>query len=212
MHILLIHQAFVSIDEAGGTRHHEMAQYLESQGHQITIITSPVSYLTGLSRSRYKKFAESDELSPGITLIRAYAYQALHKSFFHRLINFFSFMISSFLLGVTRKDIDLVWGTTPPIFQGFTAWLIALLRRKPLLFEVRDLWPAFAVAVGVLKNKTIIQMSEWLEQFLYKRADHVIVNSPGYIKHVTDRGARAVSLIPNGVNPEMFLSDDLAFR
>ena len=47
MHILLIHQAFAAIDEPGGTRHHEFARYLAAQGHRVTVIASPVSYLTG---------------------------------------------------------------------------------------------------------------------------------------------------------------------
>jgi hypothetical protein len=43
MHILLIHQAFAGMDEAGGTRHIEMARHLASAGHRVTIITSPVT-------------------------------------------------------------------------------------------------------------------------------------------------------------------------
>lgn len=43
MHILLIHQAFATLDEAGGTRHAELAQYLAEQGHRVTVIASPVS-------------------------------------------------------------------------------------------------------------------------------------------------------------------------
>ena len=47
MHILLIHQAFAALDEAGGTRHHEMVTSLAARGHKVTVIASPVSYLTG---------------------------------------------------------------------------------------------------------------------------------------------------------------------
>ena len=47
MHILLIHQAFATIDEPGGTRHHEIARFLAAAGHRVSIIASPVSYLTG---------------------------------------------------------------------------------------------------------------------------------------------------------------------
>jgi len=47
MHILLIHQAFASLDEPGGTRHHEFARHMVVCGHRVTVITSPVSYLTG---------------------------------------------------------------------------------------------------------------------------------------------------------------------
>lgn len=113
-------------------------------------------------------------------------------------------MISSFIAGIGVKDIDLVWGTSPPIFQGITAWMLSRVKRVPFLFEVRDLWPAFAVAVGVLNNPLLIKASEWLERFLYTQADLVIVNSPGFLPHVKSRGAQRVELVPNGADPEMF--------
>lgn len=204
MHVLLIHQAFASLDEAGGTRHYEMARFLVSRDHRVTIITSPVSYLTGKSRQSRIRWVERDQPEAGITILRVYTYPALHRSFFHRVISFFSFMVSSFLVGLSVKGVDLVWGTSPPIFQGVTAWLIARLKGVRFLFEVRDLWPAFAVAAGVLRNPLLIRLSEWLERFLYRHADRVMVNSPGFIEHVSSRGARWVELVPNGADPAMF--------
>ncbi len=204
MHILLIHQAFAALDEPGGTRHHELARYLVRHGHCVTIIASPVSYLTGAPIKGRVPFVERQTPEPGITILRTYVYRAHHKSFLHRLLAFFSFMFSSFLVGLRVRDVDLVWGTSPPIFQGVTAWALARLKGAPFLFEVRDLWPYFAVAVGVLTNETVIRMSEWLERFLYRRADHLVVNSPGFLDHVRQRGARQVTLIPNGADTAMF--------
>ena len=209
MHILLIHQAFAAIEEPGGTRHHELARFLAGKGHRVTVIASPVSYLTGSSAHSKNSDTSSATLDQNITILRAYTYQALHKSFVHRVFAFFSFMVSSFFLGLRVSHVDLVWGTSPPIFQGWTAWMLARLKRVPFLFEVRDLWPEFAIAVGVLKNPTLIKMSLWLEKFLYRNADRIVVNSPGFIDHVSSRGARKVELIPNGADPGMFASADL---
>lgn len=204
MHILLIHQAFASLDEPGGTRHHELARYLAAHGHKVSIIASPISYLTG--KSRFAKIPWSEKQTDGelITIIRAYTYPALHRSFAFRVVSFFSFMVSSFLIGLGVEHVDLVWGTSPPIFQGMTAWLISRLKRVPFLFEVRDLWPAFAIEVGVLRNPILIRLSTWLERFLYRHADLVMVNSPGFVKHVQDRGAEKVELVPNGTDTSMF--------
>jgi glycosyltransferase involved in cell wall biosynthesis len=211
MHILLIHQAFAALDEPGGTRHHELARHLAGEGHKVTIIASPISYLTGDSTGKPTR-KQIDDM--GVTIIRSAALPALHRSFIWRVFSFFSFMVSSFINGLFVHKVDLVWGTTPPIFQGPTAWLLARLKGVPFLLEVRDLWPAFAIAVGVLKNKLLITLSEWLEGFLYRHADHVVVNSPGFINHVRQRGGKNVSLIPNGADPEMFDPDDegQAFR
>jgi glycosyltransferase involved in cell wall biosynthesis len=125
-------------------------------------------------------------------------------------------MLSSFWLGLGVKNVDLVWGTSPPIFQGVTAWALARLKGAKFLFEVRDLWPQFAIAVGVLTNPVLIRMSEWLERFLYCHADRVMVNSPGFQEHVKNvalsegwnpqskgQGKR-VELVPNGADPSMF--------
>jgi hypothetical protein len=171
VHILLIHQAFAALDEAGGTRHIELANYLADHGHRVTIISSPVNYLTGQSSQNRPRWIERQSIRPGVDLLRTYTYTALHRSFFHRVLAFLSFMVSSFIAGLQVKQVDLVWGTSPPIFQGVTAWLLARLKRVPFLFEVRDLWPAFAVAVGVLRNPILIKASLWLERFLYKHAD-----------------------------------------
>jgi glycosyltransferase involved in cell wall biosynthesis len=207
MHILLIHQAFAALDEPGGTRHHEFARSLAAQGHKVTVIASPVSYLTG-GKSSPATIHHPAQENENITILRAYTYSALHKSFAHRIFAFFSFMFSSFFIGLGVKNVDVVWGTSPPIFQGVTAWALARLKRAKFLFEVRDLWPKFAIAVGVLKSPLLIRMSLWLERFLYRRADRLIVNSPGFISHVTERGARSVTLIPNGADPAMFNPTD----
>jgi len=227
MHILLIHQAFTALDEPGGTRHHELARCLAAQGHRVTVIASLVSYMTGektspTSPSLVTSPAEragggipaGNEVEGEVRILRANTYSALHKSFVHRVLAFVSFMTSSFFLGLEVKQVDLVWGTSPPIFQGATAWLLARLKRVPLLFEVRDLWPKFAVAVGVLTNPLLIRMSEWLERFLYRSADRVMVNSPGYLEHVQSRGAKRVDIVTNGADPEIFdpVDDGVAFR
>lgn len=208
MHILLIHQAFAALNEPGGTRHHEIARYLVKNGHTVTIITSPISYLTGNSGHNSNGWASREEPEPGITILRAYTYPALHRSFFHRILSFFSFMFSSFFIGLGVKNVSVLWGTSPPIFQGWTAWLLSRLKGVPFLFEVRDLWPAFAIAVGVLKNKFLIRLSEWLEKFLYSHADEMVVNSPGFIEHIRCRGAKRITLVENGVDISMFDPDE----
>lgn len=210
MHILIIHQAFASLDEPGGTRHYEFARLLSARGHRVTVIASPVSYMTGKPSSlRPSPTGRGDGgEGQGITVLRASVYSAHHKSFVHRIFAFFSFMLSSFWLGLGVEQVDVIWGTSPPIFQGVTAWGLARLKRARFLFEVRDLWPRFAVAVGVLRNPWLIRASEWLERFLYRHAERVIVNSPGFREHVERRGAKRVDLIPNGADPSMFDPQD----
>ncbi len=206
MRILLIHQAFTALGEPGGTRHHEFCRWLVGQGHPVTVVASQVSYLTGQHiGSGGGAVAETDDA--GVRIVRCSTYRAYHRSFPHRVLSFLSFMLSSLVVSLRRGPVDVVWGTTPPLMQGLTAWAVARLRRAGFLFEVRDLWPEFAIAVGVLRNSVLIRLSLWLERFLYRNADAVVVNSPGFEHHVRERGARRVVLVPNGVDVEMFHPD-----
>jgi len=148
--------------------------------------------------------------------VRAYTYPALHRSFKWRLVAFASFMLSSVMVSIRMRQVDVVIGTSPPIFQAFSAWLVSFFRRRLFVLEIRDLWPEFAIDMGVLKNSTLISMSRWLERFLYARAKHIIVNSPAYKDYLVDRGVSdgKISLIPNGVDKNMFdpTADGLAFQ
>jgi len=205
--ILLIHQAFVGPNEAGGTRHHEIAQYLTQQGHEFTIVASDLSYLTGQRAVEGKGLVKEHNLD-NVRVLRAYTYPSLHKSFVWRIISFLSFMITSVWAALRAGPIDIVIGTSPPIFQAVSAWLVAFLRRRPFLLEVRDLWPEFAIDMGVLKNPVLITLSRWLERFLYARATHIVVNSPAYRDYLLKKGiaAEKITLIPNGVDATKFSS------
>ena len=206
-HILLVHQAFVSPRQAGGTRHYEFARLLVPQGqYRFTIIASTLSYLTG----QQAKPDDDSGLETGIKVLRAYTPPVAQRGFIWRVLAFFGFMMTSVSISRKAHDVDLVMGTTPPIFQAVSARFIAFVRRKPFLLEVRDLWPEFAIDMGVLKNPVWMRMlSRWLESFLYKRADHILVNSPAYKDYLCNRGisAEKISLIPNGVDPTMFDPD-----
>ena len=212
MHILLIHQAFVTTGEAGGTRHAELARWLIEKGHQVTVITSPISYLTGETKKDIHQ--NQTEIKDGISIRYCYTSQGLHKGFFSRLKTFFSFMFSSVREAKKVENVDIVWGTSPNLFQAFSAWWVAKKKHRKFLLEIRDLWPDFAIELGVLKNKVLIAASRWLEKFLYTHADQIIVNSPGFIPHIRQVSRKTAILIPNSADPDMFQSADhgAAFR
>jgi glycosyltransferase involved in cell wall biosynthesis len=212
VHILLLHQLFIRPDEPGGTRHFEFCQSLVDSGNRVTILAGTRSYLTGEVVSRQRR----EVLSPNLEIIRCGTLGRGHRSFFWRAVGFLWFTATSLAAGLRLRDVDLVWGTSPPLLQVASAWALARLRRAPLVFEVRDLWPAFAIAAGVLRSGVLIALSEWLEKFLYRRADHLIVNSPGFIPHLRRQGVpeSKISLVPNGVDPGMFnaAADGSTFR
>ncbi len=182
-----------------------MAKFLQSRGHELVIIASDLNYQTGQRTvARMGVFAEQN--FDGVRVLRSYIYPALHRSYFWRVISFFSFMFSSVWTALQVRDVDLVMGTTPPIFQAVSAWFVGWMRRVPFLLEVRDLWPEFGVSMGVLKNPIVIALARWLEKFLYARATHILVNSPAYKEYMIAKGVpeKKVTYIAYGTDIEMF--------
>ncbi len=208
MRILLIHQVFVSPEEPGGTRHFELMSRLVQSGHQATVVASNLSYVTGKEYVSGKRWVTEQRLQ-GIRVLRAYTYPSLHRSFTWRAVSFLSFMCTSFWAGWKAGKVDLVMGTSPPLFQCLSAWLIACLRRRPFVLEIRDLWPEFGIDLGILKNPILIWIARRVEMFLYRRATHFLVNSPAYRDYLITKGVprRKISFIANGVDPNLFRPD-----
>jgi lipopolysaccharide/colanic/teichoic acid biosynthesis glycosyltransferase len=201
MHALLIHQAFATPAEAGGTRHYEIGRHFVNSGHRFTAITSHINYQT-----REEWQVDDTGTLGGIEVSRVWSIASVGGGFVNRLLAFVSFMVSAIIAGVGVRRVDLVWGTSPPIFQALGAYFVARLTRVPFVLEIRDLWPDFAVVTGVLRNPVLIFVSRRLERFLYRSADLLIVNSPAYVDWVIDRDAapQKVVLIPNGVDVSSF--------
>ncbi len=233
MHILLIHQAFVTGGDAGGTRHYEFARHLIRHGHRVSVITSDISYLTGIrKKDAHKKDARKEDThkedthkedarkeaveraagnpteDSNLRIYYSFTSSGLHKGFLPRLFSFFSFMISAFFTALSIPDVDVVWGTSPNLFQALTAWLSARCKRSRFLLEIRDLWPDFAIELGVLKNPFLIACSRGLETFLYRHADRIIVNSPGFIPHIQKKSGQTPTLIPNAADIAMFTATE----
>jgi glycosyltransferase involved in cell wall biosynthesis len=199
MHILLIHEIFVTPDEGGGTRHYELAKYLVQMGHKVTVIASNVDYLSGNKKMKKR------EVKEGIEIIYASTLPSVHKSFLGRGLAFLSFSFSSFFEALKVRGFDVVIGTSPPLFQAITSLVIAKLKRKKFVYEVRDLWVDFARELSIVRNKFILNLLKKFENLLYKKADLIIVNSPGFLPFILSSISKdKVILIPNGVNTEDF--------
>lgn len=207
MNILLIHQNFAGRNEAGGTRHWEIGEYLAASGDHLTVITSPVSYLTGESSADPRA---SQETGQPIDVRNVRVFASLHRSFLTRIFNFLSFTVASFASAVRIRGIDAVWATSPPLPQVLGSWAAARVQRLPWVFEVRDLWPSFAIEAGVLRNPVLIWLSRRLESFLYRASDRIVVNSPGFVPYLESVGVPVskVTLVANGSDVRAFDPDD----
>ncbi len=208
MRILYLSQYFPPEVGATQTRAYEMAQGLLRAGHQVTMLTEVPNHPEGVIRPEYRgKFWTRAPLD-GIDVIRVWVKTAPAKTFKTRMTFYLSYMLNALLAGLllARGRYDVIYATSPPLFVGGAALALSRLRRIPLVFEVRDLWPESAVALGELHNPRFIRWAAALEEACYRRARRIVVVTAGMRARLIERGipAAKLALIPNGTNTEMF--------
>ncbi len=198
MNILLLHQYFLEEDDPGGSRWNELTRVWTNKGHSVTVIAGMMHYNGKEKKEEYKgRYFVKKQQGP-VTVFRCHVSEAYNKNFLGRLWGYFSFMFSSLWAGIfkVKGKYDLVVVTSPPLFVGISGYLIAAIKRKPFVFEVRDLWPESAIATGVLTNGLIIKVAYWVEHFIYRKSKLINVLTPAFYKTLAEK---------NKVEPERLI-------
>ena len=178
-----------------------------SSGHDLTVLTALPNYPRGEIFKEYRGRLVVEERSGNIKIIRTWIYATKKKSFIHRLLNYFSFVFSSFAVGAWKiGSQDVVIVESPPLFLGISGFLLSFCKNARLVFNVSDLWPDSAMAIGMLRNKSLIRLSRWLEEFLYKQSSLITGQTQGIVNNIRSRfGDKPVALMTNGVDVKAFL-------
>ncbi len=207
MKVLYFHQHFVTPMGAGATRSYAMAQKLIQRGHNVTMVCGNVQGgTTGLSGEFSRGFRRG--LVDGIDVIELELHYSNSDGFMKRARTFLSFAIRSTRIAL-RESYDIVFATTTPLTAGIPGILARWLRRKPFVFEVRDLWPELPKAMGVISNPIILWAMSMLEWLSYHSAHRLIGLSPGIVRGIRARGIEAerIIMVPNGCDLEIFSAD-----
>jgi len=184
----------------GGTRSFEMARRLVAAGHEVNLITS--------SREPSE---ESDWYKTDEEGIKVHWYPVPYSNrmgFISRIQAFLQFAIASARKAASIKA-DVVFATSTPLTIVLPGLYAMWRQRIPLVFEVRDMWPAVPIAMGILKNPILIKAAELLEKIAYRRAQHVVALAPGMRDDIISTGVdlKKVTVIPNGCDLNIFGSD-----
>lgn len=210
MKILFLSDNYPPERNAAASRVHERAVHWARWGHQVTVITGAPNFPEGRVQPGYANRWHAREQREGIGVVRVKTYIAPNEGKWKRIADFLSFMVTAFLAAlwecVTRRRPDVVAATSPQFFTAVAAWAAAALVRRPFVFEISDLWPASIVAVGAMRPGALLHVLEAAELFLYRRAAHIVAQTPAFRDDLVQRGVPAakISVVLNGVDLERF--------
>lgn len=201
MRILYLHQYFATPKSSGGTRSYEFARRLISKGHEVHFVSSP-GYLPAEYRQlRKTTTVEFDGIPVTIIPVRYHN----EMSFPRRIAAFLSFAARSTLVSMKHKP-DLIFATSTPLTIAIPGIIAKTWSRRPMVFEVRDLWPELPIAIGALNNPVLKWLGSTLEWMAYHASKHIVALSPGMAEGVMRRGIAGdrVTVIPNSCDTATF--------
>ncbi|QDZ06948.1 glycosyltransferase family 4 protein [Sphingomonas panacisoli] len=204
MRLLYIHQHFATPQGSVGIRSYQMARGMIQRGHAVTMVCGRgIDGQSGLSGS----FAHGIRrgVVDGIDVIEVDLSYSNADGFLKRVGTFLSFMWRTVRLVFTER-YDVLFASTTPLTVGLPGIIGRWIRRKPFVFEVRDLWPELPRAMGVIRNPLILWAMSALEWASYRSAHRLIGLSPGIVDGIARRGVprRRIALIPNGCDLDIF--------
>lgn len=203
MRILYFHQHFATPDGNSSIRAYQMAQALIRRGHEVTLVCGSSTGRSGLSGDFIK--GKRSGLVDGIEVIEFELPYSNYDNFIKRSITFIRFALRSMKVALTRK-YDLLFASTTPLTTGIPGIAASFFRRKPFVFEVRDLWPELPREMGVITNPLVLKAMDILEWLSYHSARKCIGLSPGIVEGIKRRGidSEKVTMIPNGCDLDIF--------
>ena len=206
MHILFITDNFSPESNAPAIRTYEHAKVWVKEGAKVTVITSAPNFPEGRVYDGYKNNWLYKETIDGIEVWRVKTFVSSNRGITLRILDFLSFMLSSFIFAFFVRKPNIVIGTSPQFFTVISSYAISIIKRTPFVFELRDFWPSSVVAVGAMEKNFVIKVFEKIEVFLYKRATLIICVTHAFKKILIERGINEskIKVITNGVLSSKF--------
>jgi len=101
---------------------------------------------------------------------------------------------------------DVVIASSGPLTVALPGLLARYLKRRKLVFEVRDLWPDGAIELGLIRNPILKRIAYWIERRCYFASARIVTLSPGMQADIESRfGLQNVSSVTNSANIELFV-------
>lgn len=216
MKILFLSHYFPPEVNAPASRTYEHCKRWVEAGHDVTVLTCAPNCPHGVVYEGYQnRLRRKVEDVDGIRVIRVWTFLAANAGTSRRIANYLSYMFSAVWASLRLQRPDVVIATSPQFFCGWAGILVSRLKRRPLVLEIRDIWPESIEAVGAMRNRGLLRVLEFLERKMYAAASHIVTVGNGYRDRIAGKLSqpRTVSVITNGVDVKLFQqTDDERFR
>jgi len=205
MRILFLTQYYPPEIGAPQNRLHELAVRLKANGVDVEVLTALPNYPKMEVHEAYKNGKLREEIIDNIPVHRSWIYVSKSKGIISRLLNYFSFVWSSYWRGRKLDSFDYLLVESPPLFLGYSAMRLSRKLNAKLIFNVSDLWPESAEKLGIVTNQRLLSLAYNLEAKCYNKSTLITGQTQGIVDDIKRRFPnKKVYWLPNGVNVNFY--------
>ncbi len=183
MRILLLNLYYPPDTSATAKMAQTVVQTL-AERHDVTVLCGRPSY--DPSERRPWRLYQSEN-SGRVRIIRAGSTDYPRLQMKERLLNYLSYVF----LSVPRAlflPCDVVLAMTDPPFEGIVGAFVALLKTKPYVYNIRDLYPDMALGGSLVSPGQLARLWEWLHRWSLRRATRVVVLGDDMRRRILSKG------------------------
>ena len=206
MHILFLTDNFPPEVNAPASRTFEHCREWVRSGCKVTIITCAPNFPRGRVFDGYRNRLWQEEDKDGIRVIRVWSYITANEGFLLRILDYISYMITASFASLFVRKVDVVVGTSPQFFTACAAFFVGTMKRRPWVFELRDIWPESIRAVGAMQDSAALRFLEKVELFLYRKSKMIVAVTNAFRNNLVKRGIDPdkIKVITNGADTGRF--------
>ena len=206
MKILFLTDNFPPETNAPATRTFEHAKRWVRAGAHVTVVTTAPNFPAGVVFPGYRNRFFQREWIGGVETIRVWTYITANEGFVRRTLDYVSFMVSAVAVALFLPRPTVIVSTSPQFFTACAAYILSVFKRRPFVFELRDLWPDSIVAVGAMRESAVIRALKRLEYFLYRRAARIVSVTNSFKSVLSQNGvpAEKIAVVRNGADLAAF--------
>src|SRR5580704_11990320 len=197
MKILLLNLYFPPDTSATAKMAATVVDALSAQ-HEVTVLCGRPSY--DPSERRPWRLWQTESRGR-IRIVRVGSTDYPRFAMKRRVLNYLSYVALAIPLALFLR-CDAVLAMTDPPFEGIVGAIVALFKRKPYVYNIRDMYPDMAVGGSIVEPGLLARVWEKLHRWALRRATRVIVLGEDMRARITAKGIdRAkIEIVRDGVD------------
>jgi colanic acid biosynthesis glycosyl transferase WcaI len=156
-------------------------------GHQVSVIAGVPHYPTGTVLPEFRGHLIQREERNGVDVTRVWVPSVNRARLSQRLLTFIVYQTLAAAAGL-RRNYDVLIVSNPALEVALAFLVLGVLRQKPIIFSVHDIYPDVGIKLGVFRHRLVISSVDRMERFCLDRAVYVRVLSEGFKETLNARG------------------------